>query len=277
MTWWLFLPSSGSVHVLDGSEIRPVHQPLCFSHHCVPVGALHLLGSHVTDITVEQEAWTAAVALLCCSCWDLVTGWVVNVWYINSRYSINNKSPCCPKRLLISFVFYSSDGGHWHLLLEEVFVAWRSSFVVQHYSQQKLQLGNILSFTRVLPLNCLAITCAITLTLYWFTITENHQVRSPRSSSSLTLFSPVNLSLSVVLLLCVAPRPGLHAALRAPRPPWQADEAAAAAHRGLHPHLLVAAPQGDALHHIHLPCAQPGGCPRLFFHVSLSILPGRRI
>lgn len=69
-----FLPSSGSVHILDGSEIRPVHQPLCFSHHCVPVRALHLLGSHVTDIIAEQESGTASAALLCYSCWDPVTG-----------------------------------------------------------------------------------------------------------------------------------------------------------------------------------------------------------
>lgn len=138
----IFLLSSGSIHFLDGSEIRLVHQPLCFSHHCVPVRALHLPRSHVTDITVEQEAGTAAPALLCCSCWNPVTGWVVSVKYVNSTCSIN----CYP---MISFIFYSSDGGHWHLLLEEVVVAWRSGFVVQHYSQQKLQLGNILSFSRV--------------------------------------------------------------------------------------------------------------------------------
>ena len=70
----IFLPSSGRVHVLDGSEIRPVHKPLRFCHHRVPVRALHLNGTHVTDVTVEQEAGTAAAALLRCSCWDPVTG-----------------------------------------------------------------------------------------------------------------------------------------------------------------------------------------------------------
>ncbi|KAK5849214.1 hypothetical protein PBY51_008872 [Eleginops maclovinus] len=55
-------------------KYRPVHQPLSFSHHRVPVRALHLPGSHVTDITVEQEAGSAAAAVLRSSCWDPVTG-----------------------------------------------------------------------------------------------------------------------------------------------------------------------------------------------------------
>lgn len=77
----------------------------------------------------------------------------------------------------------------------------------------------------------------------------------------------------MVLLFCSAPCPGLHAALRPLRPPWQADEAAAVTHRGFHPRLLHAAAQRDALHHLHFPCPQLGGCPRLFFHVGWNLLP----
>lgn len=84
---------------------------------------------------------------------------------------------------------------------------------------------------------------------------------------SLTFVSPVNLPLSVVLLLGGASGPGLHAALRPPRPPGQADAAAAAPHSRLHPRLLAAAPQGAALHHIHFPRAESGGRPWLLFHV----------
>lgn len=90
---------------------------------------------------------------------------------------------------------------------------------------------------------------------------------------SLTCFSPVNRSLSVVFLLCCASCPVLHALLRPLRPSRQAGEAAAAAHSGFHSHLLTAAPQRDALHHLHLPCSQRGGCTRLFFHVSRNIWP----
>lgn len=90
---------------------------------------------------------------------------------------------------------------------------------------------------------------------------------------SLTLLSPVNLPLSLVLLLCAAPWPGMHTVVCPHWPPWQADEAAAAAHSRLHSHLLPAAPQRAALHHIHLPCAELGGCPRLLFYVSWDIKP----
>lgn len=85
---------------------------------------------------------------------------------------------------------------------------------------------------------------------------------------SLTCFSPVNRTLSLVLLLCTAPSPGLHAPLC---PLWssrQAHEASAASHSGFHSHLLPAAPQRSALHHLHFPSSQFGGCPRLLFHVG---------
>lgn len=81
---------------------------------------------------------------------------------------------------------------------------------------------------------------------------------------------PVNLSLPLVLLLRRASRAGLHAALRSRWPPGQTHEGAAAAHRRVYPPLLAAAPQRDALHPLHLPRAQLGGCSRLFLHVGAS-------
>lgn len=70
----LLPPSAAGVHGVDGPETRPLRQPLCFCHHRVPDGALRLLGSHAADVAGEQEAGTAAAALLCCSCWSPVTG-----------------------------------------------------------------------------------------------------------------------------------------------------------------------------------------------------------
>lgn len=162
------------------------------------------------------------------------------------------------KLFLISCCFHSSDGVHRHLLLEAVFVAWRAGVVVQHSSQQKFELGNILSLNQVFS--------SFMFTHYLFHLISTVQF-------SLTPPPPVNLTLSVVLLFCSAPCPGLHAALCPLRPPWQADEAAAVTHRGFYPHLLDAATQRDALHHLHFPCAQLGGCPGLFFHVGWNLLP----
>lgn len=86
------------------------------------------------------------------------------------------------------------------------------------------------------------------------------------------LSSLVNLSISLVLLLCAAPCPGLHTALCSPWSPRQADEGAATTHSRLYPPLLAVTSQGAAFHHIHFPCAHFSGCTRLFLHVSLNIL-----
>lgn len=70
----VFLDSSVSIYSLDGSEIRPVHRPLCSGYHRVPIGALHLPWSHAADVITEQETGTGTAALLCCSCWHLFIG-----------------------------------------------------------------------------------------------------------------------------------------------------------------------------------------------------------
>lgn len=150
---------------------------------------------------------------------------------------------------MILLEFHSSDSVCWHFFLEATLVAWRSSAVVQHCSQQKLKLGNILSNRWNLRVNFISAV--------WF---------------SLTRFPPVNRTLSVVLLLCAAPSPGLHTPLCPLWPSRQAHEASAAAHRGFHSHLLPAAPQRVALHHLHFPSSQLGGCPRLLFHVGWILL-----
>lgn len=64
---------------MDGSEIWPVHLPVCFGHHCVPVRVVHLYGPHVTDVAPEQEAGDVAAAEICCSCWDIVIRLVVHL------------------------------------------------------------------------------------------------------------------------------------------------------------------------------------------------------
>lgn len=79
---------------------------------------------------------------------------------------------------------------------------------------------------------------------------------------------PVNLSLPLVLLLRRASRAGLHAALHSRWPPGSTHETAAAAHCWVYAPLLAAAPQRDAVHHLHLPRAQLGRCSRLFLHVG---------
>lgn len=69
-----FLRSSVGIHFLDGSEIRPVHRPLCSGYHRVPIGALPLPGSHAADVITEQETGSGPAALLCSSCWHRFTG-----------------------------------------------------------------------------------------------------------------------------------------------------------------------------------------------------------
>lgn len=144
--------------------------------------------------------------------------------------------------------FCSSDRVRWYFFLEAALVAWRSGPVVQHCSQQKLKLGNILYVAKIFVNLMFAA---------WF---------------SLTCCSLVNRTLSVVLLLCASPGPGLHAPLCPPRTSWQAHETSAAAHSWVHSPLFVAAPQRVALHHLHLPSSQLGGCPRLLFHVGWMLL-----
>lgn len=65
------------------------------------------------------------------------------------------------------------------------------------------------------------LTIAITLTICDFTIIKNGSDLNDISTLqfSLTLSSPVNLPLPLVLLLRGAPSSGLHTALRPPRPP----------------------------------------------------------
>ena len=58
------LRSSLGFHVLDGSQVRLLHQPLRAGHHRVPLRALPLPGSHVTDVTAEQEAGPAGAVFL---------------------------------------------------------------------------------------------------------------------------------------------------------------------------------------------------------------------
>lgn len=182
--------------------------------------------------------------------------WVSSECTICEKYIFKtNKST---NLFLISCFFHSSDGIHWHLLLEAAFVAWRAGVVVQYSSQQKFKLGNILLLNQVYA-------------PFMFSHYFDHWIAIDLHCSVLLDDPPVNLTLSVVLLFCSASCPGLHAAFRPLRPPWQADEAAAVTHRGFYPHLLDAATQRDALHHLHLPCAQLGGCPRLFFHVGWNI------
>lgn len=69
-----FLRSSASIHILDGSEIRPVRRPLRSGYHRVPIGALPLPGSHAADVTTEQETGSGPAALLRSSCWHRFTG-----------------------------------------------------------------------------------------------------------------------------------------------------------------------------------------------------------
>lgn len=71
----------------------------------------------------------------------------------------------------------------------------------------------------------------------------------------------------MVFLLRCPPCAGEHSVVHPARPPGPADEGAPAPHRGLHPALLPPAPQGAALHPLHLPGAERGGFPRLLLHV----------
>lgn len=151
--------------------------------------------------------------------------------------------------LTFQLQFYRSDSVSWHFFLEATHVAGGSSPVVQHCSQQKLKLGNILFNRCNLHVNFIS--------AFRF---------------SLTCFFPVNRTLSVVLLFCAAPSPGLHTHLYPFWPSRQAHEASVAAHSGLHSHLLTAAPQRVALYHVHFSSSQLGGCSRLLFHVGWMIL-----
>lgn len=69
----IFFPfSSAGIHIMDGSKTWPLHLPLGLSHHCVPIGALHLSRTHAANIADQQETGTPATAFLRSSCWHLV-------------------------------------------------------------------------------------------------------------------------------------------------------------------------------------------------------------
>lgn len=72
ITSLFFLFSSAGNNILDGSKTWPLHLPLCLSHHCVSIGALHLSWTHAANIADQQKTAIPATALLCSSCWHLV-------------------------------------------------------------------------------------------------------------------------------------------------------------------------------------------------------------
>lgn len=87
--------------------------------------------------------------------------------YESRLMNITCSSPCNTfLQFLISFELHSSDSVRWHHFLEAALVARGSGFVVQYCSQQKLQLGNILSVMQIHSHLRLAKTCPVTWTLF---------------------------------------------------------------------------------------------------------------